>query len=54
MAEGGGHLFLLDHTAESAAAIREFLGAEPAGAGQGCLRRLLGRRRWKDASKDVR
>jgi poly(3-hydroxyalkanoate) depolymerase len=41
--EGGGHLFLLNHAAESAAAIREFLG-EPAGAPPGYLRRLLGRR----------
>jgi poly(3-hydroxyoctanoate) depolymerase len=27
--EGGGHLFLIDQAAESAAAIRSFLGAGP-------------------------
>ena len=40
---GGGHLFLLNHAAESAAAIRGFLG-EPAGPPPGYLRRLLSRR----------
>jgi poly(3-hydroxyalkanoate) depolymerase len=40
--EGGGHLFLLNHAAESAAAIREFLG-QPAERPLGPLRRLLSR-----------
>ena len=40
--EGGGHLFLLNHAAESAAAIREFLD-EPGGRPPGALRRLLSR-----------
>lgn len=41
---GGGHLFLLNHAAESASAIRQFLD-EPPGQPPGALRRLLARRR---------
>lgn len=42
--EGGGHLFLLDHAAESAAVIREFLG-EPASRPSARFGRLLRQRR---------